>query len=76
MYKFLEHLEDMLGLTGSKVLQAGPHLLLEASSQPAHHHADVPTTSRQHAVAAHLVQEVPEDWKDVPLHGLRLSGVH
>ena len=68
--------EDLLWLAGSQVLQPGAHLLLEAPAQPAGGRADVPAVPGQDAVPHHAVQEVPEDWKDVALHSLRLSGVN
>lgn len=74
--ELLEGLEDMLWLAGGQVLQPGAQVLLEALGQPTRHRADIPTTPRQHPVPGHVGQEVPEDRKDVALHGLGLSGAH
>lgn len=74
--ELLEGLEDVLWLAGGQVLQPGAQVLLEAPGQPTGRRADVPTAPRQHPVPDHVGQEVPEDRKDVALHGLGLSGAH
>lgn len=72
----LERREDVSRLACGHGLQPGAHLLLEAPGQPAQHRADVPAVPGQDAVPHHVVQEVPEDRKDMALHGLGLSGVN
>lgn len=74
--ELLEGLEDVRWLPGGQVLQPGAQVLLEAPAQPTRHRADAPPAPRQRPAPDHVGQEVPEDRKDVALHGLGLPGVH
>lgn len=73
--KFLEDFDHVLWLAGDIFLKSGPHLLVKALSKFRDHSSYISTLSRQHPIANHVVQEITQNRKDVPLHRLGLSWI-